>query len=144
MMMGPGMGMGAPMFQPSPQMQQAPPQKQEQEVKQQKEEVTPELISKYKEPAVKALQEELILDQLSRNLELEVTPEELEQELQNMAQLLGAGGNLQQMKKEWEKNGVLARLHSRMKRDKTLNSALEKVKLKEVMVDRKDLIADNK
>ena len=108
------------------------------------EEVTPELISKYKEPAVKALQEELILDQLSRNLELEVTPEELEQELQNMAQLLGAGGNLKQMKKEWEKNGVLARLHSRMKRDKTLNSALEKVKLKEVMVDRKDLIADNK
>ena len=108
------------------------------------EEVTPELISKYKEPAVKALQEELILDQLSRNLELEVSPEELEQELQNMAQLLGAGGNLKQMKKEWEKNGVLARLHSRMKRDKTLNSALEKVKLKEVMVDRKDLIADNK
>ena len=108
------------------------------------EEVTPELISKYKEPAVKALQEELILDQLSRDLELEVTPEELEQELQNMAQLLGAGGNLKQMKKEWEKNGVLARLHSRMKRDKTLNSALEKITLKEVMVDRKDLIADNK
>ena len=67
------------------------------------EEITPELISKYKEPAIKALQEELILDQLSRNLELEVTPEELEQELQNMAQLLGAGGNLKQMKKEWEK-----------------------------------------
>ena len=85
----------------------------------------------------------MILDQLSRNLELDVTPEELEQELQNMAQLLGGSGNLQQIKKEWEKNGVLARLHSRMKRDKTLNSALEKVKLKEVMVDRKDLIADN-
>ena len=107
------------------------------------EEVTPELIEKYKEPAVKALREELILDQLSRDLELEVTPEELDQELQNMAQLLGGGGNLQQMKKEWEKNGVLARLHSRMKRDKTLNSALEKVTLKEVTVDRKDLIADN-
>ena len=107
------------------------------------EEVSPELIEKYKEPAVKALREELILDQLSRDLELEVTPEELDQELQNMAQLLGDGGNLQQMKKEWEKNGVLARLHSRMKRDKTLNSALEKVTLKEVMVDRKDLIADN-
>ena len=107
------------------------------------EEVSPELIEKYKEPAVKALREELILDQLSRDLELEVTPEELDQELQNMAQLLGGGGNLQQMKKEWEKNGVLARLHSRMKRDKTLNSALEKVTLKEVMVDRKDLITDN-
>ena len=107
------------------------------------EEVSPELIEKYKEPAVKALREELVLDQLSRDLELEVTPEELDQELQNMAQLLGGGGNLQQMKKEWEKNGVLARLHSRMKRDKTLNSALEKMTLKEVMVDRKDLIADN-
>lgn len=108
------------------------------------EEVTPELIAQYKEPAVKALQEELILDQLSRDLELEVTPEELDQELQNMAQLLGGGSSLNQMKKEWEKSGVLARLHSRMKRDKTLNSALEKVTLKEVMVDRKDLIADNK
>ena len=107
------------------------------------EEVTPELIEKYKEPAVKALREELILDQLSRDLELEVTPEELDQELQNMAKLLGGGGNLQQMKKEWDKNGVLARLHSRMKRDKTLSSALEKVTLKEVTVDRKDLIADN-
>ena len=107
------------------------------------EEVTPEQIEQYKEPAVKALREELILDQLSRDLELEITPEELDQELQNMAQLLGGGGNLQQMKREWEKNGVLARLHSRMKRDKTLNSALEKVTLKEVMVDRKDLIADN-
>ncbi|MEK9627397.1 MAG: trigger factor [Nitrospinota bacterium] len=107
-------------------------------------EVTPELMEKYKEPAVKALREELILDQLSRDLELEVTPEELDQELKNMAQLLGGGGSLSQMKKEWEKNGVLARLHSRMKRDKTLNSALEKVTVKEVMVDRKDLIADNK
>ena len=107
------------------------------------DEVSPELIEKYKEPAVQALREELILDQLSRDLELEVTPEELNQELQNMAQLLGGGDNLQQMKKEWEKNGVLARLHSRMKRDKTLNAALEKVTLKEVMVDRKDLIADN-
>ena len=108
------------------------------------ETVTPELIAQYKEPAVKALSEELILDQLSRDLDLEVTPEELDQELQNMAKMLGGGGSLAQMKREWEKNGVLARLHSRMKRDKTLNSALEKVTLKEVMVDRKDLIADNK
>ncbi|MBC8284169.1 MAG: trigger factor [Nitrospinae bacterium] len=108
------------------------------------EEISPELLQEYKEPAVKALQEELILDQLSRDLDLEVTPEELNQELQNMAQLLGGGNSLSQMKKEWGKNGVLARLHSRMKRDKTLKTALEKVTLKEVMVDRKDLIADNK
>ncbi|MED5353447.1 MAG: trigger factor [Nitrospinota bacterium] len=107
------------------------------------DEVSPELFKEYKEPAIQALREELVLDQLSRDLKLEVTTEELNAELENMAQLLG-GGNLSQMKKEWEKNGVLARLHSRMKRDKTLKIALEKVTLKELMVDRKDLIADNK
>ena len=84
------------------------------------------------------------MDQLARDFKLEVSPEELNQELENMAKLLGGGENLSQMKKEWEKNGVLARLHSRMKRDKTLKIVLEKVTLKEVMVDRKDLIADNK
>jgi len=108
------------------------------------EEISPELFKEYKEPAIQALREELILDQLSRDFKLEVSPEELNQELENMAQLLGGGGSLSQMKKEWEKNGVLARLHSRMKRDKTLKIVLEKVTLKEVMVDRKDLIADNK
>ncbi|MBC8287080.1 MAG: trigger factor [Nitrospinae bacterium] len=105
-------------------------------------EVTPELLDQYREPAMKALQEELILDQLSRDLESQVSEEELEKEVQNMSQLLG-GGNLQQIKREWEKNGVLARLHSRMKRDKTLDAALEKVTIKEEIVDRKDLIADN-
>jgi len=105
-------------------------------------ELTPELLEQYREPAMKALQEELILDQLSRDLESQVTEEELEQEVKNMSQLLG-GGNLQQIKREWEKSGVLARLHSRMKRDKTLSAALEKVKIKEEIVDRKDLIADN-
>jgi trigger factor len=105
-------------------------------------EVTPEQLNQYREPAMKALLEELILDQLSRDLDAQVSEEELEQELKNMSQLLG-GGNLQQIKREWEKNGVLARLHSRMKREKTLDAALEKVTIKEEIVDRKDLIADN-
>ena len=105
-------------------------------------EVTPELLKQYREPAMKALQEELILDQLARDLKAEVTEAELEQEVKNMSQLLG-GGNLQQIKREWEKNGILARLHNRMKRDKTLEAALEKVTIKEEIVDRKDLIADN-
>jgi trigger factor len=104
--------------------------------------VTPELLAQYRKPAIKALQEELILDQLSRDLESQVSEEELEKEVQNMSQLMG-GGNLQQIKREWEKNGVLARLHSRMKRDKTLDAALEKITIKEEIVDRKDLIADN-
>ena len=107
------------------------------------EDISSELLKEYKEPAIKALREELVLDQLSRDLELEVTSEELNKELENMAQLLGGGASLLQMKKEWEKNGVLARLHNRMKRDKTLDLALEKVTIKEVIVDRKDLIADN-
>jgi trigger factor len=105
-------------------------------------EVTPEQLNQYREPAMKALLEELILDQLSRDLDAQVSEEELEQELKNMSQLLG-GGNLQQIKREWEKNGVLARLHSRMKREKTLDAALEKVTIKEEIVDRKDLISDN-
>jgi trigger factor len=105
-------------------------------------EVTPEQLEQYREPAMKALQEELILDQLSRDLDSQVSEEELEKEVQNMSQLLG-GGNIQQIKREWEKNGVLARLHSRMKRDKTLDAALDKVTIKEEIVDRKDLIADN-
>lgn len=105
-------------------------------------EVTPEQLDQYREPAMKALREELILDQLSRDLDSQVSEEELEKEVQNMSQLLG-GGNIQQIKREWEKNGVLARLHSRMKRDKTLDVALDKVTIKEEIVDRKDLIADN-
>ena len=105
-------------------------------------EVTPEQLDQYREPAMKALQEELILDQLSRDLDSQVSEEELEKEVQNMSQLLG-GGNIQQIKREWEKNGVLARLHSRMKREKTLDAALEKATIKEEIVDRKDLIADN-
>ena len=105
-------------------------------------EVTPEQLDQYREPAMKALQEELILDQLSRDLDSQISEEELEKEVQSMSQLLG-GGNIQQIKREWEKNGVLARLHSRMKRNKTLDAALDKVTIKEEIVDRKDLIADN-
>ncbi len=105
-------------------------------------EVTPELLDQHRKPAMKALQEELIIDQLGRDLKAEVSEEELEQEVKNMSQLLG-GGNLQQIKQEWKKSGVLTRLHSRMKRDKTLDAALDKVTIKEEIVDRKDLIADN-
>ncbi|HIK58612.1 MAG TPA: hypothetical protein EYF96_05920, partial [Nitrospinaceae bacterium] len=106
------------------------------------DEVTPELLNQYREPAMKSLQEELVLDQLAKDLNAEVTQEELEQEVKNMSQLLG-GGNIQQIKREWEKNGIMARLHNRMKRDKTIEAALEKVTIKEEKVDRKDLITDN-
>ena len=106
------------------------------------DEVTPEQLNQYRKPAMKSLQEELVLDQLAKDLNAEVTQEELEQEVKNMSQLLG-GGNIQQIKREWEKNGIMARLHNRMKRDKTIEAALEKVTIKEEKVDRKDLITDN-
>ena len=53
------------------------------------------------------------------------------------------GADTKQMKKEWEKTGVLAKLHNRMRKEKTLEAVLDKVSITEEMVDRKDLIADN-
>jgi len=97
---------------------------------------------KYREPAVKILQEELVVDKLASVLGVEISPDELDAEVNNFMQLLG-GGQAEKMKKEWQKTGVLAKLHNRMRRDKTLETALDKVKLKEERVDRKELIADN-
>lgn len=97
---------------------------------------------KYRGPAVKILQEELVVDKLASVLGVEISPDELDAEVNNFMQLLG-GGQAEKMKKEWQKSGVLAKLHNRMRRDKTLETALDKVKLKEEMVDRKELIADN-
>ena len=51
--------------------------------------------------------------------------------------------NAQKMKKEWGKNGVLSRLQSRIKRDKTLDSVMKQVQLKEEVVDRKEHIDNN-
>jgi hypothetical protein len=56
--------------------------------------------------------------------------------------LLG-GGDAKKMKKEWAKNDTLTRLHNRMRRDKTLESLLDKVTIKEEIVDRKEIITDN-
>ena len=42
------------------------------------------------------------------------------------------------MKKQWEQNGVLARLQSRIKRDKTLDAVMKEVQIKEEVVDRKE------
>ncbi|NIQ02575.1 MAG: hypothetical protein GWM98_21195 [Nitrospinaceae bacterium] len=47
------------------------------------------------------------------------------------------------MKKEWQQSGVLARLQSRMRREKTLNTLLDRVRLREETVDRNQLIQDN-
>ena len=97
---------------------------------------------KYRAQALKILQQEIVIDKLATTLEIEIPPEELDAEVNKFMQIMG-GGDLKKMKKEWEKSGVLAKLHNRMRKEKTLEAVLDKVKVTEEMVDRKDLIADN-
>ena len=47
------------------------------------------------------------------------------------------------MKKQWEQSGVLVRLQSRIKRDKTLDAVMKEVQVKEEFVDRKQHIDNN-
>jgi trigger factor len=94
---------------------------------------------KFREPALKILQQEIVLDKLATTLEIDVSADELDAEVNKFTQIMG-GGNIKQMKKEWEKSGVLAKLHNRMRREKTLETVLDQVKITEEMVDRKDLI----
>jgi len=97
---------------------------------------------KYREPALKILQQEIVVDKLATTLEIDVSPEELDAEVNKFMRIMG-GGDINKIKKEWEKTGVLAKLHNRMRKEKTLEAGLSKVKIQEEMVDRKDLIADN-
>ena len=97
---------------------------------------------KYRETALKILQQEIVVDKLATTLKIDVSPEELDAEVNKFMQIMG-GGDINKMKKEWEKTGILSKLHNRMRKEKTLEFALDKVKVLEEMVDREDLIADN-
>ena len=97
---------------------------------------------KFREPALKILQQEIVIDKLATSLEIDVSATELDAEVNKFMQIMG-GGDIKQMKKEWEKTGVLGKLHNRMRKEKTLEAVLEKVSITEEMVDREDLIADN-
>ena len=96
----------------------------------------------HRENAIQLLQQELVLDQLATDLNIEIEEDELNAEVNNMVRMLGET-NAQKMKKEWEKNGVLSRLQSRIKRDKTLDSVMKQIQLKEETVDRKEHIDNN-
>lgn len=104
--------------------------------------VSPEDEKNYRATAVKILQEELLISQLADDLKIEVSEAEFDQEINGFLSMLG-GGNLQKMKQEWRKNGSLDRLRARMKREKTLDLVLERIKLKEEMIDRQEILADN-
>lgn len=104
--------------------------------------VSPEDEKKFRAPAVKMLQQELVINQFTENLNLEVTDQELDKEMQGFMSLLGIQ-DLKKMKKEWTKSGALLRLHNRMRREKTLESLMEQVQTTEEMVDRDQLQSDN-
>ncbi len=104
--------------------------------------VTPQDEKKHRADAVKLLQQELVIGKLAENWEVEVTSKEIDQEILGYMNLMG-GGDLQKTKKEWADSGALLRLHTRLRREKTLDILFEKVNLKEEMVDREALKTDN-
>ena len=117
-------------------------QDQETETKPSNEEeinVTESQKVEHQENAIKLLRQELLLDQLATSLNIKVDENELNAEVNNMARMMGET-DAQKIKKEWAKSGVLARLQSRIKRDKTLDSVLKSVQAKEKFIDRKDNI----
>ena len=123
--------------------------KKEQQAKNQTESINEEEIhvtdsqnKEHRENAIQLLQQELVLDQLAINLNIKIDESELNAEVNNMVRMLGET-NAHKMKKQWEQNGVLARLQSRIKRDKTLDAVMKEVQIKEEVVDRKEDIDNN-
>lgn len=104
--------------------------------------ITPQDEKKYREDAIKLLQQELVIGKLAENWNLDVTNRELEQEIQGFLNLMG-GGDLEKTKQEWAQSGALLRLHTRLRREKSLDALFEKVTVKEEMVDRDTLKVDN-
>ncbi len=104
--------------------------------------VTDSQKKEHRENATQLLQQELVLDQLASNLNIKIGESELNAEVNNMVRMLGET-NAHKMKKQWEQNGVLARLQSRIKRDKTLDAVMKEVQVKEEVVDRKEDIDNN-
>ena len=105
------------------------------------ETVTPDDKKKHREGALKILQQELVIGQLSDDLNIEVSEEDLNREMAGIAQILGH--DLKKIKQEWAQSGALLRLHSRMRREKTLDQLIDQIKVTEEMVDRSQLEVNN-
>lgn len=97
---------------------------------------------KHREKAVKILQEELIMDKLATDFKIDVSETELNKEIQSLSAMLG-NIDIAKMKKDLAESGALARLYTRMKREKTLGKLMDEVNVKEEMVDRNEIIQDN-
>ncbi len=105
-------------------------------------EVSAEDEKLHREGAMKILQQELVIGKLATDMEIKISEKELEGELKNFMSLMG-GGDFKKIKKEWADSGALVRLHSRMRRERTLDHVIEQVTLKEEMVDRNEISTDN-
>lgn len=104
--------------------------------------LTAEEEETYRAPAIKLLRQELVIGKLTEDLQVEVSDHEFNQEVQRLLDMAG-GANPKKTRQDWQKSGVFDRVRARMARDKTLELLLEKIKVKEVMVDREKVIADN-
>ncbi len=104
--------------------------------------ITPQDEKKHREDAIKLLQQELVIGKLAENWNLDVTNRELDQEIQGFLSLMG-GGDLEKTKRDWAQSGALLRLHTRLRREKTLDALFEKISVKEEMVDREPAKVDN-
>jgi len=103
--------------------------------------ITPEEEKQHREGAIKILQQELVIGQLSDDFNIEVSEQNLNREMTSVAQIMGS--DLKKLKKEWSESGALLRLHSRMRREKTLDQLIDQVKVTEEMVDRSELEVNN-
>ena len=103
--------------------------------------ITPEDEKKHREGAIKILQQELVIGQLSDDFNVEISEQDLNREMTSFAQIMGS--DLKKLKKEWAESGALLRLHARMRREKTLDQLIDQVKVTEEMVDRSALEVNN-
>ena len=95
---------------------------------------TPEEDQAYRETSVRLIQEELIILKLAEDLGIQIDEKEVEREVASFIQLLGEQ-NPAKVRKEWASNGTMDRIRDRMIKDKTLESLLDKVQVREEMVD---------
>lgn len=82
------------------------------------------------------------MGRLKESLGIEVNDNELNQEIKGFLKIIGSD-NHKKTQKDWQKNGTVDRLRTRMIREKTLDSLMGKIKIKEEMVDREKVIDDN-
>ncbi|MFV1951150.1 MAG: trigger factor [Nitrospinota bacterium] len=94
----------------------------------------------FRESATKIVAGELLLEEISKKEGVEVTDEDIDKEVKRIAVLRNEAVNV--LKVNMRKDGTLERLRSQIKREKILNTLINKFKISEVFVDRSEIIQD--